>query len=406
MTIVEIILLAGGVGVFIASYFVGNKKEEKDKEEVVVHNTELSEEDKAKIQEQVDGIISEKMEDVSERTEAKMDKISNTKMLELNDYAETIMNEINRNHNETVFLYDMLNEKAKEVKNTVKDVNIAKKEVNRIAAQQVNDNAPKPAENNNDDNTVKQQEEVKAPAVKNNAGLNNQIDSSLYNNINKTTDGGNDYGYKAPEASKDLAKERLMEIVKSASKTSQPKEDNTKADESKKAEADKAESDTKKADEAKADSSAKEAESDKADSSAENADSETESSTAKSSSKTTGKATSKASATTAKSASTSKTVAKTSAKTTTAKAATKTASKPRKSTAKKPANQAGELVKMASAPKAEDIVAGFDENMTNNERIVELSRQGIGNKEIAKVLNIALGEVKLIVDLHNSNSSD
>lgn len=317
MTIVEIILLAGGVGVFIASYFVGNKKEEKDKEEVVVHNTELSEEDKAKIQEQVDGIISEKMEDVSERTEAKMDKISNTKMLELNDYAETIMNEINRNHNETVFLYDMLNEKAKEVKNTVKDVNIAKKEVNRIAAQQVNESTPKPAENNSDDNTVKQQEKVKTP-VKNNAGLNNQIDSSLYSNINKTTDGGNDYGYKAPEASKDLAKERLMEIVKSASKTA----------------------------------------------------------------------------------------AKSTSKTTTAKAATKTASKPRKSTAKKPANQAGELVKMASAPKAEDIVAGFDENMTNNERIVELSRQGIGNKEIAKVLNIALGEVKLIVDLHNSNSSD
>lgn len=317
MTIVEIILLAGGVGVFIASYFVGNKKEEKDKEEVVVHNTELSEEDKAKIQEQVDGIISEKMEDVSERTEAKMDKISNTKMLELNDYAETIMNEINRNHNETVFLYDMLNEKAKEVKNTVKDVNIAKKEVNRIAAQQVNESTPKPAENNSDDNTVKQQEKVKTP-VKNNAGLNNQIDSSLYSNINKTTDGGNDYGYKAPEASKDLAKERLMEIVKSASKTA----------------------------------------------------------------------------------------VKSTSKTTTSKAATKTASKPRKSTAKKPANQAGELVKMASAPKAEDIVAGFDENMTNNERIVELSRQGIGNKEIAKVLNIALGEVKLIVDLHNSNSSD
>ena len=317
MTIVEIILLAGGVGVFIASYFVGNKKEEKDKEEVVVHNTELSEKDKAKIQEQVDGIISEKMEDVSERTEAKMDKISNTKMLELNDYAETIMNEINRNHNETVFLYDMLNEKAKEVKNTVKDVNIAKKEVNRIAAQQVNESTPKPAENNSDDNTVKQQEKVKTP-VKNNAGLNNQIDSSLYSNINKTTDGGNDYGYKAPEASKDLAKERLMEIVKSASKTA----------------------------------------------------------------------------------------AKSTSKTTTSKAATKTASKPRKSTAKKPANQAGELVKMASAPKAEDIVAGFDENMTNNERIVALSRQGIGNKEIAKVLNIALGEVKLIVDLHNSNSSD
>ncbi len=336
MNIVEIILLVGGVGVFIASYFVGNKNE--DKENVVIHDTELSEDDKTKIKEQVDSIIQDKMEDLSERTEAKMDKISNTKILELNDYAETIMNEINRNHNETVFLYDMLNEKAKEVKNTVKDVNIAKKEVNRIAAQQVNEKVSKPADST--ENAVKQQEETQT-AVKNNAGLNNQIDSSLYDNINKTTDGNNDYGYKAPEGSKDLAKERLIEIVKSAAKPKQTKEDDEKAEQTK--------------------------------------------------SETDGK--------------TAKTAPKSSAKTT-AKTTTKTAAKPRKTTSKKPANQAGELVKMASAPKAEDIVAGFDENMTNNERIVELSRQGIGNKEIAKVLNIALGEVKLIVDLHNSNSSD
>lgn len=336
MNIVEIILLVGGVGVFIASYFVGNKNE--DKENVVIHDTELSEDDKTKIKEQVDSIIQDKMEDLSERTEAKMDKISNTKILELNDYAETIMNEINRNHNETVFLYDMLNEKAKEVKNTVKDVNIAKKEVNRIAAQQVNEKVSKPADST--ENAVKQQEETQT-AVKNNAGLNNQIDSSLYDNINKTTDGNNDYGYKAPEGSKDLAKERLIEIVKSAAKPKQTKEDDEKAEQTK---------------------------------------SETDGKTAKTASKSSAK--------------------------TTAKTTTKTAAKPRKTTSKKPANQAGELVKMASAPKAEDIVAGFDENMTNNERIVELSRQGIGNKEIAKVLNIALGEVKLIVDLHNSNSSD
>ena len=338
MNIVEIILLVGGVGVFIASYFVGNKSE--DKESVVIHDTELSEEDKTKIKEQVDNIIQDKIEDLSERTEAKMDKISNTKILELNDYAETIMNEINRNHNETVFLYDMLNEKAKEVKNTVKDVNIAKKEVNRIASQQLSGQDSKPVENTGD--AVKQQEDQ--TAAKNNTGLNNQIDSSLYNNINKTSDGNNDYGYKALEGSKDLAKERLIEIVKSASKTKQAKEDDEK-EKKVKSEID------------------------------------------------------------GKPARTTKNVSKTTTKDT-VKETAKTATKPRKTASKKPANQAGELVKMAAAPKAEDIVAGFDENMTNNERIVELSRQGIGNKEIAKVLNIALGEVKLIVDLHNSNSSD
>ena len=64
---------------------------------------------------------------MSEKTEAALDKISNTKILEMNEYAESVLGEINRNHNETVFLYDMLNEKAKEIKTTVKDVNNAKK---------------------------------------------------------------------------------------------------------------------------------------------------------------------------------------------------------------------------------------------------------------------------------------
>ena len=34
-----------------------------------------------------------------------------------------MLKEINRNHNEVMFMYDMLNEKDKEIKTTVKDVN-------------------------------------------------------------------------------------------------------------------------------------------------------------------------------------------------------------------------------------------------------------------------------------------
>lgn len=34
-------------------------------------------------------------------------------MLEMNEYSDTILQEINRNHNEVMFLYDMLNEKKK-----------------------------------------------------------------------------------------------------------------------------------------------------------------------------------------------------------------------------------------------------------------------------------------------------
>lgn len=117
---------------------VGNKKEEQN--EMVTLSYELSEQDKERIKAQIDvlvkaqvnEIIDEHIETICEQTEAQLDKISNVKTLELNEYAETVIKEINKNHNEAVFLYDMLNEKAKEVKNTVKDVNIAKDQVIRM----------------------------------------------------------------------------------------------------------------------------------------------------------------------------------------------------------------------------------------------------------------------------------
>lgn len=125
MVTLEVILLVSGALCIIASFFVGN-------DETTGNNagntavSELSGSDVERIREQIDAIIHEQIDGLSEMTEAKLDKISNTKTLEFNEYAETVMSEINRNHNEAVFLYDMLNEKSKEVKNTVRDVNITK----------------------------------------------------------------------------------------------------------------------------------------------------------------------------------------------------------------------------------------------------------------------------------------
>ena len=55
--------------------------------------------------------------------------------MEMNDYSETILGEINRNHNEVMFLYDMLNEKKKEINNTVRDLNVVKKEIKEETKQ-------------------------------------------------------------------------------------------------------------------------------------------------------------------------------------------------------------------------------------------------------------------------------
>lgn len=145
MTAFEVVLLLCGIICVTVSFIMGDskKKNTDDKD----YDANLTEEQKEDIRRQVTDIIDEEMLNASEKTEVSLDKISNTKILEMNEYADNILGEINRNHNEAVFLYDMLNDKAKEVKSTVKDVNVTKKQVEKIQAE-VTSAAANPEEDN------------------------------------------------------------------------------------------------------------------------------------------------------------------------------------------------------------------------------------------------------------------
>lgn len=147
MNAIEIFLIVAGIICVIVSV-VMNFLDQSDKKEVTV-STDLTDEQKNKIKQQIDTIIDDQVNGLSEKTEAALDKISNTKILEMNEYAESVLGEINRNHNETVFLYDMLNEKAKEIKTTVKDANNTKRQVEKIHAE-VKASDDVPADNNTD----------------------------------------------------------------------------------------------------------------------------------------------------------------------------------------------------------------------------------------------------------------
>ena len=145
MTAFEVVLLLCGIICVAVSFIMGDSKKENTDDED--YGAKLTEEQKEDIRRQVTDIIDEEMLNASEKTEVSLDKISNTKILEMNEYADNILGEINRNHNEAVFLYDMLNDKAKEVKSTVKDVNVTKKQVEKIQAE-VTSAAANPEEDN------------------------------------------------------------------------------------------------------------------------------------------------------------------------------------------------------------------------------------------------------------------
>lgn len=123
MGTVAIVLIVIGIICVIISIILGitDNKEQADTASYV------SDYDSAKqvsqLSKAIDDIIEKKMQDIEEKTEASLDKISNTKILEMNEYADNVLKEINRNHNEVMFMYDMLNEKDKEIKTTVKSVN-------------------------------------------------------------------------------------------------------------------------------------------------------------------------------------------------------------------------------------------------------------------------------------------
>lgn len=318
MTALEVVLLVVGMICVAASFLLGEREGKSSSEKVIA--SELTEQQKEQIRKQIDDVVEEQLQNVSERTEAKLDKISNTKMLEMNDYAETIIGEINRNHNETVFLYDMLNEKAKEVKSTVKDVNIAKNEVKKIHAEAENNViTPRSAEN--------RQEEA---------------------------------GEDQEATSRDLAKERLMELVRQSNERSRASEGtmvrNTQAEKLNNMVADQAAGEQPEMPEEKSET--------KETAEAQSGEKQPETANTQSGEKQ---------------------------PETERPAAKKT---PAKRTTKKKGKSVG--TKPAAAPEP------VEKSTNNNEKILSLYNQGMSNKDIAKELNLGIGEVKLVIDLFNS----
>ena len=96
-------------------------------------NVKLSERQKEDIKTQISAVFREQTsvmtQTVEDRTRDALEKLSNQKINELAEYSDTVLGEINKNHSEVMFLYDMLNDKHENLKNTVTEVEKTAKEV-------------------------------------------------------------------------------------------------------------------------------------------------------------------------------------------------------------------------------------------------------------------------------------
>ena len=126
MGLTEILLIILGVLAFVGSFVIpegltkDNAKEMEIPEEKI---KELVEQEVKQAAFQIEEKTDETISAAAEKTERYMERLSNEKIMAIQEYSDTVLSQINKNHEEAVFLYDMLNNKHTQVKNTAAEIN-------------------------------------------------------------------------------------------------------------------------------------------------------------------------------------------------------------------------------------------------------------------------------------------
>lgn len=151
MTAVEIIIVIVGIVLFIVSFILPVRKEELSSETKKLGEDMVRDmvNDRMKdVQSQIEDTVEETTNYAVEKAERAMERISNEKIMAVNEYSDTVLNEIHKNHEEVVFLYDMLNNKQQSLKNAVQEAAERQQKVEDIvnrAEETVRKQAEEPA---------------------------------------------------------------------------------------------------------------------------------------------------------------------------------------------------------------------------------------------------------------------
>ena len=146
MTGIEIFLIIVGIACVCASYFVSQKtasQEVSDSYGGGHPSAEVgTEKDEQIVKQRLEEILQEQQEEYVDEAKDRMGQICNEKIMAVDEFSKQILEKINSNHQEGVFMYNMLNEKQKELKMVMMETarpaagNSSQKEVSASGAAQ------------------------------------------------------------------------------------------------------------------------------------------------------------------------------------------------------------------------------------------------------------------------------
>ena len=148
MTAFEIVLLTAGVIAFVISFFIpeGKGKDASLDEEKL---QEIIDEKVNTAKRRIDDLTEENVNYSMEKSERALEKITNEKILAVGDYSDSIMNDLNKTHQEVVFLSDMLDKNKGDLTKLLLETDKISKEASKAANDAYNlaANAEKLSEN-------------------------------------------------------------------------------------------------------------------------------------------------------------------------------------------------------------------------------------------------------------------
>lgn len=138
MTTLEIVLLVLGTLIFIGSFIVPETKsemEETDRGLTQEQIQEMLKEEIKGVRIRVEDTVEETVSYSMEKTERALERMTNEKLSAISEYTETVLTDIHKSHEEVLFLFDMLNDKHENIKETATEVNKAVKEANEVVQE-------------------------------------------------------------------------------------------------------------------------------------------------------------------------------------------------------------------------------------------------------------------------------
>lgn len=139
----SILLIAVGMIIIFISYAISEKiteKKELDKEEIPFDQDvidKILKEKEDEFYKKMEEVIQERADETVEYVEDKLAHVSNEKIMAVSEYSDQVIENIDKNHKEVVFLYDMLNEKENEMKEFVQEIDKSKVVLEELANKEL-----------------------------------------------------------------------------------------------------------------------------------------------------------------------------------------------------------------------------------------------------------------------------